>query len=74
MEINHFIRNAESDQMEELAGRSRLKYDMVTVGIFEGKIDLLRAPGIMPQRVSMLQARVTELQAEANRHNEKEAA
>ena len=73
MEIEHFIRNADaaikrlSDQMEDLVGRNRLKYDSTVVEIFQGKIDLLRALGYAPARVSKLQARIEEIREEVRK-------
>jgi hypothetical protein len=70
MTIEYFMTNAESaiqrlsDRMEDFAGRARLKYDMVTLGVYLGQISLLRDMGIMPHRVSELQSRIDEIGAE----------
>ena len=70
MDIQHFTNAADAamtrleSQMEELVSRNRLKFDSVTVEIFQGKIDLLTALGYAPARVSKLQSRIDEIRTE----------
>ena len=70
MQIEHFMRNADaaikrlSDQMEDFAGRSRLKYDLVTLGVYQGQINMLKDLGVMPNRVAELQEQIDEIGAE----------
>ena len=70
MQIEHFMRNADaaikrlSDQMEDFAGRNRLKYDLVTLGVYQGQINMLKDLGVMPNRVAELQERIDEIGAE----------
>ena len=76
MELESIIQNAEraiarlSDQMESFAGRARMKYDLVTVGIFEGKVELLKSLGIMQERVAELQERIEDIRAEIKAESE----
>ena len=80
MQIEHFMNAADSAmtrieaQMEELVARNRLKFDSVAVEIFQGKIDLLRAIGCAPARVSKMQTRIDEIRDEVKASNAKEAA
>ena len=70
MQIEHFMRNADAaikrlaDQMEDFAGRNRLKYDYVAVASFQGSIDTLRSLGVIPNRVAELQEQIDEIGAE----------
>lgn len=80
MQIEQFTDAADSamtrleSQMEELVARNRLKFDSVTVEIFQGKIDLLTALGYALARVSKLQTRIDEIRDEVKASNAKEAA